>query len=240
MTVPTTSVSDGKPRAKWFKVTAGNSLSAARPPGEEISFPSGTIDLGASSFLIPRPREIQPATVSGFLALPPGNDPLPVVILMHGCNGISGIEIAWVTTLNGLGIATFVVDSFRRRGIAETCSGKERLNFASRMTDAFAALDLLVTNPRIDAGRIAIMGFSLGGEIALRTSQLRFQKHFAKGAGRFAAHLAFYPARVHHAACGGRPRQRRTHPDFSWRRGRLDSDRSMQGLHRAPAASRQG
>jgi dienelactone hydrolase len=62
------------------------------------------------------------------------------------------------------------------------------------MTDAFAALDLLVTNPRIDAGRIAIMGFSLGGEIALRTSQLRFQKHFAKGAGRFAAHLAFYPA----------------------------------------------
>ena len=187
-------VSDGKPRAKWFKVTTGNALVAARPPGEEISFPSGTIDLGASSFLIPRPREIQPATVSGFLALPPGNAPLPVVILMHGCNGISGTEIGWVTTLNGLGIATFVVDSFRRRGIAETCSGKERLNFASRMTDAFAALDLLVTNPRIDAGRIAIMGFSLGGEIALRTSQLRFQKHFAKRAGRFAAHLAFYPA----------------------------------------------
>ena len=187
-------LSDGQPRAKWLKVTTGNALVAARPPGEEISFPSATIDLGASSFLIPRPRESQPATLSGFLALPMGNDPLPVVILMHGCNGISGTEIGWVTTLNGLGIATFVVDSFRRRGIAETCSGKERLNFATRMTDAFAALDLLVTNPRIDAGRIAIMGFSLGGEIALRTSQLRFQKHFANGTGRFAAHLAFYPA----------------------------------------------
>ena len=187
-------VSDGKPRAKWFKVTAGNSLSAARPPGEEISFPSVTVDPGASSFLIPRPREILPVTVSGFLALPPGTDPLPAVILMHGCNGISGTEIAWVTTLNGLGIATFVVDGFRRRGIAETCSGKQRLNFATRMADAFAALDYLATNPRIDQARIAIMGFSMGGETALRTSQLRFQKHFAKGAGRFAAYLAFYPS----------------------------------------------
>ena len=187
-------LSDGKPRAKWLRVTPGNALAAARPPGDEISFPSATIDLGALLFLIPRPREIQPARVSGFLALPPSTDLLPVVILMHGCNGISGSEIEWVRTLNALGIGTFTVDSFGRRGIAETCSGKERLHSASRMTDAFAALDLLVTNPRIDPARIAIMGFSLGGEIALRTSQLRFQEHFGKGAGRFAAHLAFYPA----------------------------------------------
>ena len=83
-------LSDGKPRAKWLKLTAGNALLGARRAGEEISFPSITVDLGASSFLIPRPRESQPATVSGFLALPPGTDPLPVVILMHGCNGISG------------------------------------------------------------------------------------------------------------------------------------------------------
>src|SRR5215472_8566314 len=60
-------VSDGKPRAKWLRVTTGNALAPARPPGEEISFPSATIDLGALLFLIPRPREIQPATVSGFL-----------------------------------------------------------------------------------------------------------------------------------------------------------------------------
>ncbi len=187
-------LSDGQPRAKWLKVTAGNALAGARPPGEEISFPSITVDLGASSFLIPRPRESQPATVSGFLALPPSTDSLPIVILMHGCNGISGTENGWVTTLNALGIGTFAVDSFRRRGISETCSGRERLNFATRMADAFGALDYLATNPRIDPARIAIMGFSLGGETALRTSQLRFQKHFAKGGGRFAAHLAFYPS----------------------------------------------
>jgi dienelactone hydrolase len=187
-------VRGGKPRAKWVRVINGNALAGARPPGEEISYPSVTVDLGASSFLIPRPRESQPATVSGFLVLPPSSEPLPAVILLHGCNGISGTEIGWVATLNGLGIGTFAVDSFRTRGIAETCSGRERLNFATRMADAFGALDYLLTNPQIDPARIAIMGFSLGGEAALRTGQLRFQKHFAKGAGRFAAHLAFYPS----------------------------------------------
>jgi dienelactone hydrolase len=186
-------VTGGKPRAKWLRVTNGNALAGARAPGEEISFASVTVDLGASSFLIPRPREIQPATVSGFLALPAATDPLPAVILMHGCNGISGSEIGWVTTFNGLGIATLVVDSFGRRDISETC-GRQRVNFATRMADAFAAFDYLLTNPRIDRTRIAIMGFSLGGDTALRASQLRFQKHFGKGPGRFAAHLAFYPA----------------------------------------------
>jgi dienelactone hydrolase len=185
---------DGKPRAKWLRITSGNALARARPAGEEVFFPSVTVDLGASSFLIPRPRESQPVIIGGFLALPPSTDPLPVVVLMHGCNGISGSESGWVTTLNGLGIGSFVVDSFGLRGIFETCSGKERVNFGSRMADAYAALDYLAKNPRIDSARIAIMGFSLGGETALRTSQVRFQKHFAKGTGRFAAHLAFYPS----------------------------------------------
>jgi dienelactone hydrolase len=38
------------------------------------------------------------------------------------------------------------------------------------------------------------MGFSMGGQSALRASQVRFQERFAKGPTRFAAHLAFYPA----------------------------------------------
>ena len=114
----------GKPRAKWLRITNGNALRAVRPAGEEVLFPSVTVDLGASSFVIPRPRESQPVTIGGFLGLPSSTDPLPVVVLMHGCNGISGSESGWVTTLNGLGIGTFVVDSFRRRGIYETCWGR--------------------------------------------------------------------------------------------------------------------
>jgi dienelactone hydrolase len=188
---------DGIPRARWLKITPGNELSIAGPPGETVSFQSVTFSVGASSFLIPLAKEGIAVTVTGFLALPERTDPAPAVILMHGCAGITGSEIGWATTLNGLGIATFIVDSFRGRALAQTCSRSESLNPASAMTDAYSALELLVSNPKIDRTRIAIMGFSLGGLTALRASQVRFQERFAKGSARFAVHLAFYPAGCH-------------------------------------------
>jgi dienelactone hydrolase len=184
---------DGIPRARWLKVTPGNALSIAGPPGETVSFQSLTFSV-ASSFVIPLPKEGTEVTVSGFLDLPERTDPAPAVILLHGCAGISGAESGWATTLKGLGIATFTVDSFRGRAITETCSRTESLHPAGAMTDAYSALELLAVNPRIDRTRIAIMGFSIGGQTALRASQVRFQERFAKGSTRFAAHLAFYPA----------------------------------------------
>lgn len=187
-------IADGTPPAKWLKVTAGNSLVSASALGEAVSFQSVTFSVGASTFLIPLPKEGTEATVSGFLALPERTDPAPAVILLHGCAGISSTEIGWATTLKGLGIATFIVDSFRGRALTQTCSRTESLNPASAMTDTYSALELLAANPRIDRTRIAIMGFSLGGQTALRASQVRFQERFAKGPTRFAAHLAFYPA----------------------------------------------
>jgi dienelactone hydrolase len=189
-----TRIQDGVPRAKWLKVTPGNALSIASPPGEAVSFQSLTFSVGTSTAFMPPSGEGMPAGVSGFLAVPPGTDALPAVVLMHGCQGISGAEVGWATTLNRLGIATLVVDSFRGRGIAETCTGKEFLHAASALVDAYRALDLLAANPRIDPSRIAIMGFSLGGQHALWASQARFQERYGKGSARFAAYLAFYPA----------------------------------------------
>lgn len=183
--------------ARWLKVTTGNSLVSASALGEAVSFQSVTFSVGSSTFLMPLPKEGTEVTVNGFLALPERTDPAPAVILLHGCAGISGTEIGWVTTLKGLGIATFIVDSFRGRALAQTCGRNESLNLSSAMTDAYNALELLSVNPKIDPTRIAIMGFSLGGLTALRASQVRFQKHFAKGSTRFAAHLAFYPAGCH-------------------------------------------
>ena len=87
-----------------------------------MSFQSVTFSVGASSFLIPLSKEGIEVTVNGFLALPERTDPSPAVILMHGCAGISGTEIGWATTLKGLGIATFIVDSFRGGALAQTCS----------------------------------------------------------------------------------------------------------------------
>ena len=173
------------------------------------------------------------------LALPERTDPAPAVILMHGCAGITGTEIGWATTLKALGIATFIVDSFRGRALAQTCGRSESLNLSSAMTDAYSALELLAVIPRIDRTRIAIMGFSLGGLTALRASQVRFQKHFAKGSNAFCRPPGLLPCWVSHQACRRRANRRCADPDLSWYGGRLDRSGSVQSLRRTLAKSRQ-
>jgi dienelactone hydrolase len=116
------------------------------------------------------------------------------VILTHGCAGIRGAELAWASMLDGLGVATFVVDSFAGRSIPEVCTGRHRLNIASVLTDVYRAMSLMATHPRIDAARIAIMGLSFGGRTALWAGHDRFHERYGAGLIRFAAHLAFYPA----------------------------------------------
>ena len=63
-----------------------------------------------------------PATVDGTLVLPAGAAArMPAMVIAHGSGGIlPGREEAWAGRLNGLGIATFVVDSFAPRGLSST------------------------------------------------------------------------------------------------------------------------
>jgi dienelactone hydrolase len=189
-------VAYGRPPAKYLKVTAGNSLVSASALGKAVSFESVTFSV-PSSFLIPLHKEGTGVTVRGFLALPERTDPVPAVILMHGCAGISGTEIGWARTLKGMGIATFITDSFGGRALTEACTARQFFHAASGISDAYSALELLALNPRVDRTRIGIMGFSMGGRIVLQASQIRLQERFAKGTTRFAAHLAFYPGGCH-------------------------------------------
>ena len=58
--------------------------------------------------------------------------------------------------------------------------------------DAYAALSKLATHPRIDASRIAVMGFSKGAVPAVYSSNERFQKAYGSGNVQFAAHIGLY------------------------------------------------
>jgi dienelactone hydrolase len=189
-------IAEGTAPAKWLKLSAGNSLVSASALGEAVSFQSVTFSV-PSSFLIPLRKEGNAATVRGFLGLPERSDPVPAVILMHGCGGVSGTEIGWAATLQKLGIATFIVDSFGGRALTEACTARQFYHAASGISDAYSALERLAVDPRIDRTRIGIMGFSMGGRIVLQTSQVRLQEQFARGTTRFAAHLAFYPGGCH-------------------------------------------
>ncbi|MFQ5533018.1 MAG: dienelactone hydrolase family protein, partial [Candidatus Methylomirabilales bacterium] len=70
---------------------------------------------------------------------------------------------------------------------------QSRLSSGSMMVDAFRALHLLSTHPRIDPARIAVMGFSKGGIVSLYASLSRFRRMHGPEGVEFAAYLAFYP-----------------------------------------------
>jgi len=130
-------------------------------------------------------------SISGELRLPTaGKDKLPAVVLMHGGLGVVGFVDDWARELNGMGIATFIPDSVTGRGIPNVV----KIGRLSALEDAYRSLDLLARHPRIDAKRIAVMGFSSGAHVALYSAMTRFQRTYAsEGSPGFAAYLAFYP-----------------------------------------------
>ena len=92
---------------------------------------------------------------------------------MHGCGGLGNAEWGWVGPLKAAGYATFVVDSFTGRGLTEVCMSSRALLSVQRLPDAYGALRRLATHARIDARRIALMGFSHGGSVTLFSSWWR-------------------------------------------------------------------
>jgi len=138
-------------------------------------------------------KEGKPTTVAGVLRIPrPGTDRLPAVILVHGSAGIGGNVDYWQQQLNGMGVATFIIDDFAGRGIENTNADQTKLGRLSAIIDVYRALALLAAHPRIDPNRIAVMGFSRGALVALDASLTRFQNMYAQEGLSFAAYLAFY------------------------------------------------
>jgi dienelactone hydrolase len=140
---------------------------------------------------------IRPAATSliwGDLELPPGRavERSPAVVLVHGSGGIGPREDRWADELRQAGAATFVLDSFTGRSIGFTAYDQSQLSSLAMVGDAYRALELLVTHPRIDPARITVMGFSKGGAVVLYAALTRFQRMHGPPRARFAQHIAFY------------------------------------------------
>jgi len=135
-----------------------------------------------------------PVTLTGELRIPrPGVDRLPAVVLLHGSGGISGgREAEWARELNGVGVATLMLDAFTGRQIVSTGDDQAQLGRLAMIVDAYRALELLSRHPRIDPARIAVMGFSRGGQATLYASLKRFQRMHGPRDVQFAAYLPFY------------------------------------------------
>ncbi len=135
----------------------------------------------------------KPVTIAGELRLPPGKDRLPAIILVHSSGGIGGYVTDWEQYLNEMGVATFIIDGLTPRGIVNTSYDHSQLGLLAMVFDVYHALELLAKHPRIDPARIAVMGFSIGGHVALYASKKRFQRMYGPANLEFAAYIAFYP-----------------------------------------------
>jgi dienelactone hydrolase len=134
-----------------------------------------------------------PATIGGELRLPVTQARVPVVVLVHGATGVSPNVRHWADVLNGIGLGVFVLDSFTGRGIVETSTDLTRLAHTAMLVDTYRALAAVGAHPRVDARRIAVMGFAHGGWAALYANVRRFQRLHAPRGLEFSAAVAFYP-----------------------------------------------
>ena len=138
--------------------------------------------------------------ISGTLKFPKKEwtNRLPAVVLLHGGGGPRAGVKYWSKVLRKIGLATFVVDSNSTRGCPAstrgTCKNYSKHQGMVNIVDAYRALEILSTHPRIDPARIAVMGFSVGGKASLYSSVKRFQKMWGNPGLEFAAYVPFYPA----------------------------------------------
>ena len=132
-----------------------------------------------------------PATnLRGFLTEPDGKGGLPAVVLLHSCLGLPPDRQAIGERIASWGYVALFVDDFSTRGLRETCS----IDFPEALGDAYGALAYLVGRPEIDKRRIAVVGYSQGGDAALSIATGRTAGDGAPSDGpTFVAAAAYYP-----------------------------------------------
>jgi len=134
----------------------------------------------------------------------PANAPdknVPVVVLLHGMGGIHESAEFWLSALNSMGLATFMVDSnWGRKKCKKDSNLKKDIKWCAaanrgmnRVIDGYGALELLSKHPRIDPKRIGCIGNSLGARGCLYLNVKRFQKMWGTPGLDYAASVPMYP-----------------------------------------------
>jgi len=141
------------------------------------------------------PTEVNDPGLRGELYLPTREaPPWPGMVVLSSSAGLCDArERYYARFLAGHGLAALAVDSFGPRGIVETMTDQSRLADQEMERDAYAAFDRLASDPRIDPGRIGVMGISRGGLAALHTGLLARRDWFSRPSFDFAVRVALVP-----------------------------------------------
>jgi dienelactone hydrolase len=132
-------------------------------------------------------EQAKPERLLGYLARPDGPGPFPAVVVLHGCAGFFPGYAAIADDLKLAGYVALAVDSLGPRGVADQCD----VLFIEQAIDAYAALKYLSRQSFVDSGRVAVLGYSMGGGSALDDVQRGVLDELFRG--KFAAAIAYYP-----------------------------------------------
>jgi len=140
----------------------------------------------------------KPQDVYGDLELPDsakrGGGPYPCVVMCHGSYGWRSHHLDYADMFHEMGIATFRPHTFEARGTKEVSTTQIDVTMAMMICDAYRAMSKLVDDDRINALKIGIAGWSLGGGTAVYTAWNPIREKLAPAGLKFAAHMPVYPA----------------------------------------------
>ncbi len=119
-----------------------------------------------------------------------GKRKLPAVLILHGSAGVDSRGDFYEAALNEAGIATLQIDMWQARGY--TAAGERPKAIYLTYPDAFSALAFLSKQPKIDAARIGVLGFSWGGLVSMGAAERLYSGTYGNGL-TFKAHVAHYP-----------------------------------------------
>ena len=100
---------------------------------------------------------------------PAAGKPAPAVAIFHGCGGVGQNNTRMAELLKSWGYVALVVDSFSSRGLKDVCGRNwpTQTDAETRAHDIDAAPAWLGKQSFVDAKRLAFMGYSYGGGVAL-------------------------------------------------------------------------
>jgi dienelactone hydrolase len=120
--------------------------------------------------------------------------PISAVVIAPSSSGVEAErEVYYAKELVNAGIAALVVDSFKSRGLTDSLYDQTQLEQWDVGNDVIAALEYLIGDDRFKENRIAVMGVSKGGTVAMDTALKIRRKWMGVSDMGFAAHIAISP-----------------------------------------------
>ncbi len=102
---------------------------------------------------------------------PAADGPVPAVLMLHGFGSfrdeVGNMYQRLAAELGQRGIASIRIDF---RGWGESGGGMENSTLTGMVEDAATAYDYLLTQPFVDSAHLGVLGFSLGGRVAIVTA----------------------------------------------------------------------